>query len=187
MKIFGYLIIALGFIAGALVSVLDELNVQWNYFMCAFAVGVLGVLIVRLSDRRISRSEEKLTANLQTVKTSLRNITENISHLNAEKQSINIYDMHKHIDELLRDHLAQFVTARKSLAHAYGLQEYAEIMSHFASGERYINRLWSASVDGYADEVAEYLNRAQTQFTEALNKILQLNNKLRNHPTQADS
>ena len=95
--------------------------------------------------------------------------------------------MHKHIDELLRDHLAQFVTARKSLAHAYGLQEYAEIMSHFASGERYINRLWSASVDGYADEVSEYLTRAQTQFTEALNKILQLNNKLRNHPTQADS
>jgi hypothetical protein len=177
MKIFGYLIIALGFIAGALVSVLDELNVQWNYFIGAFAVGVAGVVMVRLSERRISRSEEKLTANLQTVETGLRHIAENISRLNAQKQSMNLYDVHKRVDELLRDHLAQFVTARRSLAHAYGLQEYAEVMSHFASGERYINRVWSASVDGYADEVAEYLDRAQTQFTEALNKVNQLKEK----------
>jgi hypothetical protein len=40
-------------------------------------------------------------------------------------------------------------------------------MSNFAAGERYINRVWSASTDGYVDEVRAYLERARTQFGEA--------------------
>jgi hypothetical protein len=41
-------------------------------------------------------------------------------------------------------------------------------MSNFAAGERYINRVWSASTDGYVDEVILYLGRAREQFREAL-------------------
>jgi hypothetical protein len=40
-------------------------------------------------------------------------------------------------------------------------------MSNFAAGERYINRVWSASTDGYVDEVRMYLERAREQFREA--------------------
>jgi hypothetical protein len=40
-------------------------------------------------------------------------------------------------------------------------------MSNFAAGERYINRVWSASTDGYVDEVNLYLDRALRQFREA--------------------
>jgi hypothetical protein len=40
-------------------------------------------------------------------------------------------------------------------------------MSAFAAGERYINRVWSASTDGYVDEVCNYLDRATQQFREA--------------------
>jgi len=47
-------------------------------------------------------------------------------------------------------------------------------MSHFASGERYLNRVWSASADGYVDEITAYLDKAQEQFAEALNNIRQL-------------
>jgi hypothetical protein len=41
------------------------------------------------------------------------------------------------------------------------------VMSAFAAGERYINRVWSASTDGYIDEVRSYLERATQQFGEA--------------------
>jgi hypothetical protein len=47
------------------------------------------------------------------------------------------------------------------------LQNYADVMSAFAAGERYINRVWSASTDGYVDEVRSYLERATQQFRDA--------------------
>jgi hypothetical protein len=40
-------------------------------------------------------------------------------------------------------------------------------MSAFAAGERYINRVWFASIDGYVDKVRGYLDRATQQFREA--------------------
>jgi hypothetical protein len=53
------------------------------------------------------------------------------------------------------------------MVHVFGMQNYADVMSNFAAGERYINRVWSASTDGYADEVNLYLDRALSQFREA--------------------
>ena len=53
------------------------------------------------------------------------------------------------------------------MKHIFGLQSYADVMSAFAAGERYINKVWSASTDGYVDEVHNYLDRATQQFREA--------------------
>ncbi len=61
------------------------------------------------------------------------------------------------IDELFPGDLNTFVEARETIPHVYGLQAYADVMSHFAAGERYLNRVWSASADGYVDEVRTYL------------------------------
>ena len=57
------------------------------------------------------------------------------------------------------------------MRHLFGLQPYADIMSAFAAGERYINRVWSASTDGYVDEVKMYLTKAHDQFIEAQGKF----------------
>ena len=40
---------------------------------------------------------------------------------------------------------------------AFGMTAYAEVMSRFAAGERLLNRAWSASADGYLDEVVQSL------------------------------
>ncbi len=171
MKKLGYIIITVAFLAGALVAVLDELKVQWGYFSGALILGVVGIILVRLYEHKSSRSDKRVAMNLQDIKTSLIRIVENITHLNAEKLSINTYDMRFRIDDLLSEDMNTFIEARESLAHAYGLQVYANIMSYFASGERYLNRVWSASADGYIDEVAAYLDKAQLQFSEALGKV----------------
>jgi hypothetical protein len=57
------------------------------------------------------------------------------------------------------------------MIHLYGLQTYADIMSEFASGERYVNRVWSASADGYGDEASAYLDRARAQFEHAYGQL----------------
>ncbi|MCK5430921.1 MAG: hypothetical protein KAI94_15690 [Anaerolineales bacterium] len=174
MKKSGYLLITIGFLAGALVAVLDESKILWFYFSGALVFGIIGIIVVHLHERKSGRCEKRLATYLQDVKNSLSSIVENINQLNAEKQSINVYDMRQRIDDLFTEDLATFVEARESLSHIHGLQVYADVMSHFASAERYLNRAWSASADGYIDEVSIYLDRAQVQFVDALNKVRHL-------------
>ncbi|UCG58525.1 MAG: hypothetical protein JSU70_03250 [Phycisphaerales bacterium] len=171
MKKLGYLLITVGFLTGALVAVLQELSVRWEWFITAFVAGAVGVLLVRSTERRISRSEGTLTSNMESIETALRRIVENLTKLNTEKESIDPYDVRHRIDELFADDIDVFVQGRESIAHAHSLSAYADVMSSFAAGERYLNRAWSASADGYVDEVNAYLDRARTQLAESLEKI----------------
>ena len=166
--------VTVGFLAAALTSVLDENAVRWLWYVPALMVGAAGVAIIRINDARQHKTEHHVAAKIETVDSSLERIAANISRLNAEKQSINTYDMRHRIDELFIDDLELFVDARESIAHRYGLAAYGEIMSGFAAGERYLNRVWSASADGYIDEVNTYLEKAREQFSESLKKIRDL-------------
>lgn len=177
MKKLGLLMIAVGFLVGALVAVRDKDSVRWNYYIGALAVGVAGVAVVRTGHRRRSKSEGKLAADVDSVGVALTGIVENLNRLNDRKESIDTYDVRHKIDELFLEDLAKFVDARESIAHAYGLSVYGDVMSCFAAGERYLNRVWSASADGYVDEVNAYLQKAQAQFTESLEKLRQLKSK----------
>ena len=166
--------VTVGFLAAALASVVDENVVRWLWYVPALVVGVAGVAAIRINDARQHKTEHHVAAKIETVDSSLERIAANITKLNAEKQSINAYDMRYRIDELFIDDLEMFVDARESIAHRYGLAAYGEIMSAFAAGERYLNRVWSASADGYIDEVNTYLERAQEQFGESLKKLRDL-------------
>lgn len=169
--------ITTGFLAGALAAVVEVEAVRWGYFAGSLAVGAVGIILVRVGHVRLGREEDKLTSNMQAIQTSLARIVENIRQLNAQKQSVNPYDMRNRIDELFVDDLTTFVEARQSIAQVYSLQAYADVMSHFAAGERYLNRVWSASADGYVDEVNTYLDKAQMQFAESLERVKQLQNR----------
>jgi hypothetical protein len=144
------------------------------WYIPAIGLGVAGVATIRIDDVRQSKTEHHVTANIETVETSLARIADNIIKLNSDKHSINTYDMRYRIDELFLEDLAMFVDARESITHRYGLSAYADVMSCFAAGERYLNRVWSASADGYIDEVNAYLDKAREQFVESLEKIRQL-------------
>jgi len=87
MKKLGYIIITIGFLAGALVAVLDESSVQWGHFSGALILGIVGVILVHLHEKKSSRSETKVSANLQDIQTSLTHIVENIIQLNAVRRT----------------------------------------------------------------------------------------------------
>ena len=174
MKKLGYLMIITGFLAGALAAVVNEESTRWPQFAAALGVGAAGIALVRIGQKQTSRSEGKLVSDMQSVEASLSRIVENITQLNVQKHSVDTYDMHNQIDELFAKDLNTFVEARESIAHVHGLTAYADVMSCFAAGERYLNRVWSASVDGYIDEVNAYLDKAQSQFVESLQRIHQL-------------
>jgi hypothetical protein len=174
MKSVGFLMVTVGFIAAALASVVDENVVRWLWYIPALGLGVAGIVLIKVEHARQSKTEHHVAARIETVDSSLERIATNINKLNADKDSINTYDMRYRIDELFMDDIDSFVDARESIAHRYGLAAYGEVMSMFAAGERYLNRVWSASADGYIDEVNTYLEKAREQFSESLSKIRQL-------------
>ncbi|UCD51446.1 MAG: hypothetical protein JSW27_02205 [Phycisphaerales bacterium] len=189
MKWIGFLLVTVGFVIAALATVVDqgaiqsldaptavdesvdESPIKWLWYVPALAVGVAGVTMIRTTEARQSKTEHHVAANIETVEGSLQRIATNLDQLNAEKDAIDTYDMRHKIDELFMDDLEQFVDARQSIVHRYGLAAYGEIMGSFAAGERYLNRVWSASADGYIDEVNEYLEKAKDQFAESLTII----------------
>ncbi len=168
MKLIGFLMVTAGFIVAALASVVDESAVKWLWYVPALALGVAGVVVIRTDMARHTKTEHHVAANIETVESSLARVAANIDKLNADKDSIDTYEVRHRIDELFTDDLESFVDARESIAHRHGLAAYAEVMTTFAAGERYLNRVWSASADGYIDEVNEYLEKAKAQFGETL-------------------
>jgi hypothetical protein len=174
MRRLGFLLVAIGFLGGALASVMNETAVRWGWFIPAVAVGFVGVILVQMGRRREVHATERLVSNMQALQESLRRIVENMTRLNSEKQSIDPYEIRHRLEELFADDVTTFITARESLAHSYGLAAYAEVMSPFTAAERYLNRAWCASADGYVDEIHQYLDKASGQFTASLDKILAL-------------
>jgi septation ring formation regulator EzrA len=170
----GFLLVTVGFLGGALASVLSEDAVRWDWFTAAVIVGFAGVILVRISQRMETRNVSRLSSNMQAIEASLRRIAENMTRLNADKHTIDPYDVRHRIEELFADDLTTFIEARESIAHSYGLAAYADVMNSFAAGERYLNRVWSASADGYIDEINEYLDRTREQFAASLEKVLSL-------------
>ena len=72
---------------------------------------------------------------------------------------------------MIRKACRRFADARESLIHLYSLQVYADIMSDFAAGERYVNRVWSAAADDYDAEAWTYVGKALNRFREATGRL----------------
>ncbi len=175
MKALGYLMISAGFLLGTLAAVQTAANeVNWVWFALGIALGIAGIIAARLGEHRESTQADTVKAGFETVTTSLDRVVEHLTALDAGKAEINPYDVHERLDQLFPKDLANFAEGRESIAKLYGLKAYAEVMSEFAAGERYLNRVWSASLDGYIDEVNEYLGRSLGQFIAARTKLASL-------------
>jgi hypothetical protein len=167
MKSLAMLLIILSFLAGAFLASLDPRTMNWTLMVPALAVGVLGLWLHRKAEHGEIRAGGRLAGNIRSLGESLDNIHRNLEAVCARGDDLPVYEARFEIDRLFREDLNRFADARESMIHVFGMQNYADVMSNFAAGERYINRVWSASTDGYIDEVRTYLERARRQFDEA--------------------
>ena len=159
--------IVASFLAGAFLASLDENTVNWMFFVPVVLIGIVGVVVLKRSERAAAQDGEVLAGDRHTLETSLSNILANLAELDGRKERVPTYEMRFEIDRIFREDLAAFAGARDSMKHLFGLMAYADIMSSFAAGERYLNRVWSASTDGYVDEVLLYVSKAHDQFQHA--------------------
>ena len=168
MKILGYLLITVSFLVASYYSVIDAEVVPWAKVIPALLLGLIGVVVLQISGRGHRKSADRVRSNIGKLEQCLASIVVNVEKLDAEKESLDPYEVRFLIDDLFMDDLDTFVENRETIGDAYGLQAYANVMTHFATGERHLNRCWSASTDGYIDEIHTYLTRAKNQFEEAL-------------------
>ena len=167
IKTIALLAITLSFLAGAFITVLDPIQVNWAWYIPVLITGLLALYVYRKAHHGEAKASHRISGNLQTLDNSLANILANLEKINSDAAKLPVYEARFEIDRMLREDLNSFANARESMQHVFGLQGYADVMSSFAAGERYINRVWSASTDGYVDEVLNYLDRATQQFREA--------------------
>lgn len=161
-------IVVASFLAGAYLASLDKETINWMYFIPVIVLGVVGVFLLKSSEKAAAQDDSLLASDKEILKTSLENILTNLRDLDGRRDKVPTYDMRFEIDKVFRDDLNNFADSRESMKHLFGLMAYADIMSSFAAGERYLNRVWSASTDGYVDEVLTYVSKAHSQFEHAL-------------------
>ena len=172
MKNIGNLLLAGGFLAGAYATALDVQNVKWQLFVVAAVAAVAGLIISKRLASAHARSDSVLELNRGELRESIQNIVADLNEL-TNGESLQGEALRSRIDLHLREDLRRFADARQSMVHLFGLQVYADIMSSFAAGERYINRVWSASADGYDEEAETYLGKAAQQFIDAQQQLQQ--------------
>ncbi len=171
MKIVGFLLLIGGFLVGAYSTALDTQMTNWTLFVPAAIGAIAGVLILKRLSRGEARSEHVLSANRAELGESLSNIIRDLEGINSESATLSALELRDAIDDKLRNDLRRFADARESLIHLYGLQVYADIMSDFAAGERYVNRVWSAAADDYDAEAWRYVGKALVRFREATGRL----------------
>lgn len=169
MNNIGKVLLAGGFLAGAYATALDVQNVNWTLFTLAALAAIAGLLMLKRQAAAHARSDSVLELNRNELRESIDNVVRDIESLSyGEDEGTKLRD---DIDLKLRTDLRRFADARESMVHLFGLQTYADIMSSFAAGERYINRVWSSSADGYAAEATTYLRKAAKQFADAQSQL----------------
>ncbi len=171
MNKLGSLLLAAGFLVGAYSTALDVEATQWTMFVPAAVAAIVGVLLIKRDARGEARADHVLTANRAELTDSLGNIIASLDSMTASEADIATDELRAQIDARLREDLRRFADARESMVHIFGLQVYADVMSAFAAGERYVNRVWSASADGYRQEAVTYLQKAAAQFRHASQQL----------------
>jgi hypothetical protein len=177
MRILGHVLLWLGVLATSFVSVREATLIDWRWYGAAALVGLVGVVLLRVTAGASASETDKLNAGLEAMRVSLAAVRGQLSELAARPRdpvAYDVYGVKTVIDDQLAPHLATFADAREAMIPIFGIQGYADVMTHFAGGERLVNRAWSASADGYIDEVQVCVERAAGLFDVAYERFTAL-------------
>jgi hypothetical protein len=176
-SIIGHLLLWTGFLSGSLAAVFRTnrtdvpwLTINWYWFGASIAVGIAGVIALRR--RRSSAAlQTRMQGSLSQIQGNLDQLVSKMHDLQQQHPNLTPRQTLDYIDHQLADHFREFGDGRNAITAAYGLETFAEVMSGFAASERYINRVWSASADGYVDEASSYIDLSLNEL-EAAQRVM---------------
>ncbi len=174
MRPLGHILLWAGFLAAAFWSVFQLelpdnkwMTIPWLWYALSMAVGMSGVVLLRAAARSDRDDHQATEAQYSAIQVSLRQLVTVVQNLCEHEGEVQPAEVIRRIDHECVEPFADFADARNSLMKRFGLQTYADVMTQFASAERYVNRAWSAAADGYIDEVSASLDRAREYLQQA--------------------
>ena len=169
MRLLGWALFIGGLVPAVFYSVEHAGTVRWESYLFALVAVLVGALILRLTTHHPAGM---LIINVQVIRSSLTLLSAKLKKLDTSKRrDIGVAGIHAFIDRHLNGDLERFLAARETLIYRHGLPTYGRVMDAFAAGERALHRAWSASADGYQDEVDACLDRARDDFARALQLV----------------
>ncbi len=177
-RICGHLLLWAGFLVGAFVAVRSTevqetpwSTISWPAYGTALFVAIIGVIILRTTKRPVRVASDQEAGAIGELAAILVRLHARVEGWSRTSDKIPVYDFHGMIDDELADDLGRFAELREALVAEFGLDHYARIMTEFALAERTLNRTWSASADGYLDEVQASLSRAGSHLSAARQRL----------------
>jgi hypothetical protein len=178
MRWIGHLLLWAGFLSAAFASLcrLEQadskwMTVPWTWYGLSMLVGSVGVVLLRNARRQADTDHERTDVEYSVIQRSLDTVASIVGRLSENRQHVPS-EVLRCIDDQCALPLSEFADARQALVKRFGLKVYADVMTEFASAERYVNRTWSAAADGYVDEVAASLDRANYHLQNARELLL---------------
>jgi hypothetical protein len=168
IKYIGYFLFIIGTIFSF--SFAAKIPVDWICFLITCFVAGAGAVMIRLNHKSSknvvkAKSEEQISAayliNL------IKSINNKLAELKKSYDPSKNQDMKKEI-ESLQCSIVEFLDHRNLIEAEYSFKKASEVFISFATGERFINRAWSALVDGYSDEVSKSLEKASSSFSSTV-------------------
>ena len=171
MRRIGLVCLWLGVLGGAFVSVRHVEHIQWGPYGAMAALAIAGVVMLRRTAGSAAFGAERVRQDVSALRGHLQTVLGGVDDILGRRNEGSVYDVRDMIDNELAEPLGAFADRRETLIAAHGLEVYADVMTRFAGAERLVNRAWSASADGYIDEVWPCLERAQALLRDAMDRF----------------
>lgn len=181
LTIFGQLSLWGGFVGAAFVSVshLEHpenpwQTIDWLPYVLFLILGSGGIVLLRMAQATHRNQASQSQVDVQSVVEQLVKCATTLDQSLAQRlDRLTCEEVLEIIDNQMAPLMAQFADQRQVLRSHLGTAIYAAVMTEFASGERYMNRAWSAAADGYVDEVVASVRHACAFLQAAASKAQQ--------------
>lgn len=142
-----------------------QIGTTWA--IIGLALIVVGIFVQRAGK---AASGDEARTGLAALDAALQRLATDTDALGAEIGSLELPALHARVDDILSGPATEFAEGRQAIADLFGVGAYAAVLGPFSQGERYLNRAWSASADGYREEAETFARKAGPLFREALAK-----------------
>ncbi len=177
-NVLGQALMWAGFLSAALASVSrleierDEWNtIPWIWYGLSLLVGTGGIVVLRMVRAAGKTASAESVTGFESVQSALRKSSQSISLLDDRLDGMTCEEVLEYVDATCVPLLNEFADGRMVIRNRFGTGVYASVMTEFASGERYLNRAWSAAADGYVDEVTRSVRHARDFLAAAVGEL----------------
>lgn len=176
----GIALLWIGFFAGSFFAVCQTeikgnawMTIPWLYYGLSAVVCGVGIVLIRSQEKAEAGQSEETENKMGLLWERLNQLSDEVGSLKKSAPKANPHEISDTIEQRCNPLYNDFADHREGLTRRFGLDEFADIMTAFASAERYTNRAWSASADGYRDEAVASLETAHSFLDQAIERFKQ--------------